>query len=34
LREYAAASPRVWQGTTDDLEDEVVKIFSSGCPDG
>jgi hypothetical protein len=32
VAECAAASPRVWQGTADDLEDEVVKIFSSGCP--
>jgi hypothetical protein len=32
LRECAAASPRAWQGTADDLEDEVVEIISLGSP--
>jgi hypothetical protein len=36
LRECAAASPRAWKATVDrdvvdDVEDEVVEIFSSGC---
>jgi hypothetical protein len=29
LRECTLASPRAWQGTTDAVEDEVVKIFFS-----
>jgi hypothetical protein len=33
LRECAATSPQAWQSdVVDDIEDEVVKIFSSGCP--
>jgi hypothetical protein len=36
LRERAMASPRAWEATVDavvdDVEDEVVEIFSSGCP--
>jgi hypothetical protein len=38
LRECAMTSPRAWQaavnaGIVDDVEDEVVEIFSSSCPD-
>jgi hypothetical protein len=33
LRKCAAmTSPRAWQAAVDDVEDEVVEIFSSGCP--
>jgi hypothetical protein len=32
LRACATASPRAWQGTADDLEDEVVEIISLGSP--
>jgi hypothetical protein len=37
LRECATMSPRAWQDAVDadvvdDVEDEVVEIFSSGCP--
>jgi hypothetical protein len=37
LRECAVASPRAWQAVVDadvvdDVEDEVVEIFSSGSP--
>jgi hypothetical protein len=28
LRECAAVSPRAWQAVVDDVEDEVVEIFS------
>jgi hypothetical protein len=32
LRECAMANLRAYQAAVDDLEDEVVEIFSSGCP--
>jgi hypothetical protein len=32
LRECVTTSPQAWQAAVDDLKDEIVKIFSSGCP--
>jgi hypothetical protein len=26
------SSPQAWKTAVDDIEDEVVEIFSSGCP--